>query len=236
MADWTLLREVVEIESGKRADRPKLEEALALCRVHSAKLIIAKLDSLARNVAFVSNLLKEGAHELPGVDRADPPDHPKGQVFFDAFGRCRCGGAQEPGLELLAMGAVVDPFPVAVIHSPAAMVAEWPTTVTNSRCPRALVRRTQKPFSALWKVTRSTRPARASWVGDAVAAFMGDVRDARVPCVVTKACGVPRAEAGRDASIGSRALSPKAGLAGSICWFDLASLLGLSVTAIGSLS
>jgi PAS domain-containing protein len=35
--------------------------------------------------------------------------------------------------------------PVAVIHSPAAMVAEWPTTVTNSRCPRALVRRTQKP-------------------------------------------------------------------------------------------
>ena len=131
MADWTLLREVVEIESGKRADRPKLEEALALCRVHSAKLIIAKLDSLARNVAFVSNLLKEGAHELHGVDRADPPDHPKGQVFFDAFGRCRCGGAQEPGLELLAMGAVVDPFPVAVIHSPAAMVAEWPTTVTK---------------------------------------------------------------------------------------------------------
>src|SRR6516164_1968416 len=126
--------------------------------------------------------------------------------------------------------------PVAVIHSPADIVAEWPTTVTRSRCPRALVRRTQKPFSALWKVTRSTRPARASWVGDAVAAFMGDVRDARVPCVVTKACGVPRAEAGRDASIASRALSPKAGLAGSICWFDLASLLGLSVTAIGSLS
>ena len=111
MADWTLLREVVEIESGKRADRPKLEEALALCRVHSAKLIIAKLDSLARNVAFVSNLLKEGAHELPGVDRADTPDHSRGQVLFDAFGRCRCGGAQESGLELLAVGAVVDPFP-----------------------------------------------------------------------------------------------------------------------------
>ena len=47
-----------------------------------------------------------------------------------------------------------------MIHSPAAIVAEWPTTVTKSRCPRALVRRTQKPFSALWKVTRSTRPAR----------------------------------------------------------------------------
>src|SRR5215467_4143617 len=62
--------------------------------------------------------------------------------------------------------------PDAVIHSPAEIVAEWPTTVTKSRCPRALVRRTQKPFSALWKVTRSTRPARASWVGAAVAGFM----------------------------------------------------------------
>lgn len=39
--------------------------------------------------------------------------------------------------------------PEAVIHSPAAMVAAWPTTVTMSRCPRALARRTQKPFSAL---------------------------------------------------------------------------------------
>ena len=52
--------------------------------------------------------------------------------------------------------------PDAVIHSPAAMVAAWPTTVTTSRCPRALARRTQKPFSALWYVTRSTRPARTS--------------------------------------------------------------------------
>src|SRR6516162_607896 len=40
--------------------------------------------------------------------------------------------------------------PEAVIHSPAAMGAAWPTTVTTSRCPRALARRTQKPFSALW--------------------------------------------------------------------------------------
>jgi DNA invertase Pin-like site-specific DNA recombinase len=64
---WTLLRELVEIESGKRADRPKLEEALTLCRVHSAKLIIAKLDRLARNVAFVSNLMKSGV-EFEAVD------------------------------------------------------------------------------------------------------------------------------------------------------------------------
>src|SRR4249920_1002642 len=45
--------------------------------------------------------------------------------------------------------------PEAVIHSPAAMVAAWPTTVTTSRCPRTLARSTQKPFSTLWYVTRS---------------------------------------------------------------------------------
>ncbi len=39
--------------------------------------------------------------------------------------------------------------PLAVIHSPAAIVAAWPTTVTRSRWPRAFVRRTQKPFSSL---------------------------------------------------------------------------------------
>jgi Helix-hairpin-helix motif len=54
--------------------------------------------------------------------------------------------------------------PDAVIHSPAEMMAAWPTTVTKSRWPRAFALRTQKPFSALWKVTRSTRPASTSWV------------------------------------------------------------------------
>src|SRR5580704_12354423 len=54
--------------------------------------------------------------------------------------------------------------PDAVTHSPAAITAAWPITVINSRWPRALIRSTQKPFSALWKVTRSTSPARISLV------------------------------------------------------------------------
>ena len=57
---WQLVDEVVEVESGKRNDRPKLAEALKLCRLHGATLIIAKLDRLARNVAFVSNLMESG--------------------------------------------------------------------------------------------------------------------------------------------------------------------------------
>src|SRR4030081_3559848 len=54
--------------------------------------------------------------------------------------------------------------PDAVTPSPAEIVAAWPMTVTRSRWPRAFARRTQKPFSLLWKVTRSTKPASPSWV------------------------------------------------------------------------
>jgi predicted site-specific integrase-resolvase len=64
---WTLVAEVVEIESGKRNDRPRLAEALRLCRLHGAVLIIAKLDRLARNVAFISNLMESGV-EFTAVD------------------------------------------------------------------------------------------------------------------------------------------------------------------------
>jgi hypothetical protein len=62
--------------------------------------------------------------------------------------------------------------PDAVTHSPAEMVAACPTTVISSRCPRAFIRRTQKPLSSLWKVTRSTRPARTSWVDGSCCGFM----------------------------------------------------------------
>ena len=55
--NWTLVAEFVEVESGKRDDRPKLADSLALCRVHNATLVIAKLDRLARNVAFIANLM-----------------------------------------------------------------------------------------------------------------------------------------------------------------------------------
>ena len=47
-----------EVESGKRNDRPELHKALALCRKQKATLIIAKLDRLSRNVAFIANLME----------------------------------------------------------------------------------------------------------------------------------------------------------------------------------
>ncbi len=63
----TLVAEVKEIESGKNNDRPQIAEALSLCRLHRATLVIAKLDRLARNVHFISALMESGV-EFTAVD------------------------------------------------------------------------------------------------------------------------------------------------------------------------
>ena len=59
--------EFVEVESGRKNDRPQLAAALDLCRRKRAVLVIAKLDRLARSVAFVSNLMESGV-EFVAVD------------------------------------------------------------------------------------------------------------------------------------------------------------------------
>jgi DNA invertase Pin-like site-specific DNA recombinase len=57
---WKLVAEHTEVESGKRNARPQLEKALAACRKHKAKLVIAKLDRLSRNLAFIATLMDSG--------------------------------------------------------------------------------------------------------------------------------------------------------------------------------
>jgi DNA invertase Pin-like site-specific DNA recombinase len=56
-----VLDEFVEIESGKRNDRPKLDEALHLAKVTGATLVVAKMDRLSRNAAFLLTLRDSGA-------------------------------------------------------------------------------------------------------------------------------------------------------------------------------
>jgi len=68
-----IVAEYVEVESGRKADRPQLVAALASCRLHRATLVIAKLDRLSRNVAFIANLMEGGveflACDMPHANR-----------------------------------------------------------------------------------------------------------------------------------------------------------------------
>lgn len=72
--EWELVGEpFVEVESGKRHNnRPQLTAALEACRRQRATLVIAKLDRLARNVAFISALLESKvrfvAVDMPEAD------------------------------------------------------------------------------------------------------------------------------------------------------------------------
>src|SRR5215468_3616074 len=71
--NWTLVKEFVEIESGKHSDRPKLAEAIQACRIYGAKLVIAKLDRLSRDAHFLLGLKKAGVDfvsaDMPNANR-----------------------------------------------------------------------------------------------------------------------------------------------------------------------
>ena len=56
-----------EVESGKQDKRPELLKALEVCRRQKAKLVIAKLDRLSRNLAFIATLMDSGV-EFVAVD------------------------------------------------------------------------------------------------------------------------------------------------------------------------
>ena len=62
--------EYVEVESGRKSDRPQLRAALAHAKSIAGVLIIAKLDRLARNVAFIANLM-ESRVKFIAADRPD---------------------------------------------------------------------------------------------------------------------------------------------------------------------
>jgi DNA invertase Pin-like site-specific DNA recombinase len=64
---WKLCGEFVEVESGRRSERPELDKALTHCRVMGATLIVANVSRLTRSVAFLSRLL-EGNVEVRFCD------------------------------------------------------------------------------------------------------------------------------------------------------------------------
>jgi len=67
-----IFEEFTEVESGRKSNRPKIQEAIRACQKFGAKLLIAKLDRLSRNVAFVMTLRDSGvdfvACDLPDAN------------------------------------------------------------------------------------------------------------------------------------------------------------------------
>jgi DNA invertase Pin-like site-specific DNA recombinase len=67
-ANGNVIAEFTEVESGGKNDRPEIALALAFAKANKATLLIAKMDRLSRNSAFINNLLEAGV-DFVAVDQ-----------------------------------------------------------------------------------------------------------------------------------------------------------------------
>jgi DNA invertase Pin-like site-specific DNA recombinase len=110
-----VVAEFIEVESGSKNDRPKLRDALAVCQREKATLLIAKLDRLARSVAFISALMEAKTNflavDMPHASRlvlhvmAAFAEHER-EMIRDRT-RAALAAAKARGIRLGANGAVL---------------------------------------------------------------------------------------------------------------------------------
>jgi DNA invertase Pin-like site-specific DNA recombinase len=74
-----------EIESGNHNDRPQLALALAACRARRAILVIAKLDRLARDTAFLLSVVRGADAGVAFCDLPQLPPGPAGKFILTLF-------------------------------------------------------------------------------------------------------------------------------------------------------
>jgi DNA invertase Pin-like site-specific DNA recombinase len=80
MAKMTIVAEFMEVESGKKNDRPVLSLVLAACGKHDATLLIAKLDRLARRLIFIATLMESSVRFIS----VDKPHADEYELHIDA--------------------------------------------------------------------------------------------------------------------------------------------------------
>ena len=72
--DWKIVEEFTEVESGKTSERPALDKALAVARLHRAAVVVSKMDRLTRSVPFLNRLLEANVDfrfaDLPQIEGA----------------------------------------------------------------------------------------------------------------------------------------------------------------------
>lgn len=110
-----LLAEHIEVESGKVRDRPVLVKSIARCRAAGATLAIAKLDRLARSVAFIASLMEAGtdfvAVDMPFANKlmlhlmAAFAEHERGEI--SARTKAALAAAKARGVQLGSHGRVL---------------------------------------------------------------------------------------------------------------------------------
>lgn len=69
----TMLAEFIEVESGKRNNRPQLKAAMEYAALTQATLVVAKVDRLSRNAAFLAQIMESSVPirfaDMPFADR-----------------------------------------------------------------------------------------------------------------------------------------------------------------------